>query len=241
MLPVSEAFYSFQGEGRTMGKRAVFLRLAGCNLMCGGQGTQFDKELHNGATWRCDTVEVWMQGQNKAKEQVLPLDCINAIRNGAHLIITGGEPMMQQKKIMDYIHYLRGVVGRTFYVEIETNGTIAPEPAFNQLVDQYNISPKLSNSGNELSARYKWDALKEFMKLGRATWKFVVSRPKDWHEIEELFLPFIDREKIWLMPAGENQELLNKNKKTVAELALKNHVNFSDRLHIEVWNQKTGV
>ena len=43
------------------------------------------------------------------------------------------------------------------------------------------------------------------------------------------------------MPAGENQELLNQNKKTVVELAKKNHLNFTTRLHIEIWNKKTGV
>ena len=41
-LAISEVFYSIQGEGKTMGIPAVFVRLAGCNLMCGGMGTQFD-------------------------------------------------------------------------------------------------------------------------------------------------------------------------------------------------------
>jgi hypothetical protein len=43
------------------------------------------------------------------------------------------------------------------------------------------------------------------------------------------------------MPAGENQELLNENKLNVVELAKKECVNFSTRLHIEIWNKKTGV
>ena len=33
-------------------------------------------------------------------------------------------------------------------VEIETNGTVAPPPALDALVDQYNVSPKLAHSGN---------------------------------------------------------------------------------------------
>ena len=64
-LPIAETFYSIQGEGITTGYPSVFVRLAGCNLMCGGQGTQFDGELHDGATWRCDTIEVWMKGKMK--------------------------------------------------------------------------------------------------------------------------------------------------------------------------------
>ena len=43
------------------------------------------------------------------------------------------------------------------------------------------------------------------------------------------------------MPAGENQELLNDNKETVVELAKNNYLNFTTRLHIEIWNKKTGV
>ena len=43
------------------------------------------------------------------------------------------------------------------------------------------------------------------------------------------------------MPAGENQELLNENKQRVVELSIQNHVNFTTRLHIEIWNKKTGV
>ena len=35
MLKVSEIFYSVQGEGITTGVPAVFVRLSGCNLMCG--------------------------------------------------------------------------------------------------------------------------------------------------------------------------------------------------------------
>ena len=38
-LAVSEDFYSVQGEGPTMGAPAVFLRLKGCNLTCGGVNT----------------------------------------------------------------------------------------------------------------------------------------------------------------------------------------------------------
>ena len=36
-LRISESFYSIQGEGATSGYPAYFIRLQGCNLMCGGR------------------------------------------------------------------------------------------------------------------------------------------------------------------------------------------------------------
>ena len=57
-LAISEIFFSIQGEGKTVGIPSVFVRLGGCNLICGGEGTQNDKKLHNNAKWRCDTIEI---------------------------------------------------------------------------------------------------------------------------------------------------------------------------------------
>ena len=43
------------------------------------------------------------------------------------------------------------------------------------------------------------------------------------------------------MPAVENQELLKENKEKVVQLAKDNYLNFTTRLHIDIWNKKTGV
>ena len=48
----------------------------------------------------------------------------------------------------------------------------------------------------------------------------------------------IDKQKVYLMPAGENQDLLNDNKEFVVQLAIKNYLNFTTRLHIDIWNKK---
>ena len=71
--------------------------------------------------------------------------------------------------------------------------------------------------------------------------KFVVNKEKEWKEIQETYLPIVDKKKIYLMPAGENQELLEKNMLRVVELAKENYLNFTTRLHINIWNKKTGV
>ena len=63
-LAISEHFYSIQGEGKFTGVPSVFLRLKGCNLTCGGKKTVSTKKLDSGATWRCDTIEVWLTGNS---------------------------------------------------------------------------------------------------------------------------------------------------------------------------------
>ena len=239
-LPIAESFYSLQGEGITTGYPAVFVRLAGCNLLCGGQGTQFDGELHDGATWRCDTIEVWMKGKMKPYDETLDDESKNALTNGAHLIITGGEPLMNQDNLINYINWVRDTFNPNTYVEIETNGTIEPLYDLQNLVNQWNCSPKLSNSGNQKSIRYKLDALKIFNTLN-TQFKFVISDMQDFNELSEDYIPYLDKNKLWLMPAGENQELLDQSKPVVAELCKQHQIKMTNRLHIEIWNKKTGV
>ena len=238
-LSVSEVFYSIQGEGITSGYPAVFLRLGGCNLMCGGMGTQFDNELHNGATWRCDTIEVWMNAKSKNYNEILPQDCLDALGNGAHLIITGGEPTLQQKNIQGFIEYLK-LTFPDLYIEIETNGTIIPNEFLIKNINQWNCSPKLTNSGNDLNAIFI-DKVIKLLNTLNTMFKFVVTNPSDWDEINKVYFPVINKNKVWLMPSGENQELLNQSKQTVAEICKQNYLKFTNRLHIEIWDKKTGV
>ena len=239
-LAISEVFYSIQGEGKTTGVPSVFVRLAGCNLMCGGMGTQFDGELHNGAEWRCDTVEVWMNGKSKNIKYILDDNHKQKIKAGAHIILTGGEPLMQSKPLGEFIDYVRNEINPEAYFEVETNGTVHPSQYLRERVNLWNCSPKLSNSGMDKSATFKPDVIK-ILNKENTIFKFVVNSQKEWKEITNDYIELINYDKIWLMPAGENQELLNQNKHYVVELAKENNVNFCTRLHIEIWNKKTGV
>lgn len=240
-IAVSESFYSIQGEGPTTGVRSIFVRLTGCNLLC-GRLTDFG-DLANGATWRCDSIEVWKKGKKKKFSEVLGMEERDLLRGGAHLIITGGEPMLQQDKIEQYLRWL-AVTHRVHpYVEIETNGTIAPNGYLKTRINQWNISPKLRNSGEPYTKRILLEVLGPgFDSCNRVGYKFVISGMKDWEEVEHLInTQTIRRDQIWLMPACDDiDKLLNMNQ-TVAEIALKQGVNFTSRLQIEIWNKTTGV
>ena len=239
-LSVSEIFYSLQGEGKTIGMPCVFLRLAGCNLMCGGQGTQFDKDLHNGATWRCDTIEVWMKGKSMSFDEILGHEAFQEYWRHGRVIITGGEPLLQSSTIAEFIQFLslRNLLKPT--IEIETNGTIYPTPDLIELVDQWNVSPKLSNSGNNESSRINDSALMKFSQLN-SQFKFVISSEDDVQELLKYEEIILKKNQIVYMPAGDSQEQLSLTYPVVAKLAIDRGVRFSPRLHIDIWNQKTGV
>ncbi len=227
-LIVSEKFYSLQGEGQTMGIPAIFVRLAGCNLLC--------KSDH----WVCDSIEVWRKGDKTPFEEVLSAKDVDRLMNGAHLIFTGGEPMLHQKKILEYLNWFIDLYTFKPIIEIETNGTKLIDQDLQHLINYINCSPKLKNSGEPFFKRFNELSLTDISKHPGAGFKFVISEENDIIEIMQDFT-CIDMKKVILMPAGDSVEELNKTRPTVAELAIKLGLRYSDRLQVVIWNQTTGV
>lgn len=230
-INVSECFYSIQGEGQTMGTPAVFLRLGGCNLLC---------ESKN---WRCDTIEVWRKSIATPFDKVFTDDQLNSLKGRAHLIITGGEPLMHTEKIIEFLDWILQTHRFLPVIEIETNGTIVPHDKLIQYVSYWNVSPKLSSAGeqNTYEMRVNWDALNKFDIQVGAIFKFVISCDEDVKEVQDVFLSKLRREKIYFMPAGSNQDELSSTRLMTAEHSKKLGVSYSDRLHVAIWNMKTGV
>jgi organic radical activating enzyme len=226
-LIVSEKFTSIQGEGQTMGKNSIFLRLSGCNILCQSE------------SWICDTIEVWRKGKKTAFENIFNLGEIDRLKNGFHLIITGGEPLLHQNKVSEFLYYFTETHGFTPIIEVETNGTIEPNAFLLAVVKYWNVSPKLQNSGVSKLERFKPEVLEIFNQFN-SIFKFVVSNEEDMDEISNL-LTYIHKNKIWLMPAGSDREQLDKSRPIVIQQCLNYGLSYSERLHIIIWNQKTGV
>lgn len=247
-IAVSEYFYSLQGEGVTMGIPAVFLRLGGCNLMCGGHGTERSGKLHDGATWRCDTIEVWMKSQSRSfpelcMEMEATVGALTRMREGAHLVITGGEPLLQQERVIAFLVFLESEFGIVPTIEVETNATIIPLPELDARVHYWNTSPKLSNSGMPESERIMPQVLTWFAQNSKTMSKLVINEESDWQEIQRtLLLPgLIQKKQIVLMPAaGSRQQLLIINT-LVAEICIQEGLRMCTRLHVEIWDKLTGV
>jgi len=255
-LSLSESFYSVQCEGASTGIPAYFIRLKGCNLICGGKNGSLMKE--GKATWWCDTEAVWRQGK-KTDIQVLIDDweqegILDWVLNGrVHLVWTGGEPTLykHQQNIVECIDYLNIKYSDRcqswrplpLYNEIETNGTqVIGDDLFKHL-DQINCSVKLANSGMDYTKRICAASLKRIMSHKNYWFKFVVSEEKDMKEIEEDFIrPLgIPPHKVLMMPGLDRRDDFHERTEFCLQMAKKYGYVGMTRLHISAWNQTTGV
>lgn len=248
-VPVAETFYSIQGEGPHAGTPAVFLRLGGCNLCCGGwenldHDTQAEMRPEDGATWVCDTIDVWRDAEPVSIDTLLDRyetrGWLAALRDGvAHLVVTGGEPLLHQSILVEFL-----TAASCDYVEVETNGTLRPDQDLDSLVDHYNVSLKLPNSGMAVGKRVNEAAVTFFARTtpDRGRFKFVVNSHSDFVDACEIASEYgLTSDQISLMPAGAAQEALTESYPLVAELCKAYGLQFSPRLHIDIWNKKTGV
>ena len=144
---VKELFLTLQGEGVNAGRRAVFVRFAGCNLWSGREADRATAICRF-----CDTDFVGTDGDGGGK-----FATADALANAVEAawgertadrftVLTGGEPMLQvDDALVDALH------ARGFRIAMESNGTLPAHPR----LDWVCISPKaggavVQTSGDEL-------------------------------------------------------------------------------------------
>lgn len=237
MLKVNEIFGPVQqGEGKSIGKEVMFLRLAFCNLHC---------------IW-CDTPYTWNWVNTKFKhpkkfeisKEVHLMDFGEVIFNliglkkqVKSLVISGGEPLLQQVRLIPLLEVLKSV---GWWIEIETNGSVLPLDKIFNLVDQFNCSPKLANSGNSKKKRIKPEILATLAQNPKSTFKFVVSRERDISEITAMIECF-NMKQVYLMPLGMTVNELKQTREMTKRLCVQYNLNFSDRFHIVKYGGQRGV
>ena len=235
-----EIFASLQGEGPSIGRPSVFVRLSRCNLAC---------------TW-CDTAYTWrFAGDNRphrdgvaferAANQLTLDEAEVATRIMAlgppRLVITGGEPLLQGPALARMVEALKEAVPN-FHIEIETNGTVAPHVTLDALVNQYNVSPKLAHSGNPADLALIPERLSAWAAEPRALFKFVVCEATDLAEVAALQQRYaIPSERLYVMPEGTESAALRARSRWLAEAAQGNGWRFTDRLHIHLYGDTRGT
>ena len=223
-----EIFHSLQGEGPSAGTPSVFLRLAICNLVC---------------TW-CDTKYTWDWRHYDYRSEVMELPpeqiAETILSYGCHhLVITGGEPLIQQEALAPLVRSLKE---RGFSFEVETNGTIVPHISLRRDIDQWNVSPKLENSGNAPHRREIPGSLQAFSLLPNAYFKFVVVDGSDLEEVRTLARKYkLPGERIILMPEGRTRAALQERSRWLSRVCVEEGFRFTPRLHILLWGDKRGA
>lgn len=240
-----EIFHTIQGEGVSVGAPAVFIRASRCNLHCvwcdtdhtwNFEGTPWPHEKdalpgyakHRKAEVTCEMDPL------AAAERVLAYDC-------PRTVITGGEPLLQESGFLEMIGHIRRRQPEHQF-EVETNATRIPSPAFHEAVNQFNVSPKLTNAGMPESLRLNAPALRFFANSPKSWFKFVVAEPRDLEEIEVLLAAHsLPRQRVMLMPEGRTCADLDRHAIWLAETCRDRGFRFCDRLHIRLWGDKRGV
>jgi len=232
---VPEIFYTLQGEGVSCGQPAIFVRLSNCNLSCIWCDTPY--------TWNFEKVksdhpEKYVKQNQQTQLSVDELrKTINEFPEHAILVITGGEPMLQQKEIIELIY---GGILNVDRIEIETNGTIVPNAELFPHCN-FNVSLKLSNAGMLPEKRIRPAAVQAYVQAN-SVFKFVVDTPQDLDEIQRIIDRFdIDNSRVWLMPQGRTVEELNSKLEWLAAICIENGYNLTHRLHVQTWGAKRGV
>lgn len=229
-VPVSEVYGPvLQGEGPHVGRPVTFLRLGLCNLSCSWCDTPY--------TWDRTRFNLNVETPQRSYDELRDM---LGTRSGT-LVLSGGEPVMHRHNVT-----LRTTLA-TWEGDVhgETNGTLIPSDWMAKRITWWNVSPKLSHSGDRASKRLKPDALTWFARAAmerRAAFKFVAQTPADLDQVDQLVAEFpIPRHTVWIMPEGVTPQAQLDGMASLEGAVLERGWNLSLRLHVLMHGNQKGI
>ena len=174
-----------------------------------------------------------------------------------HLVITGGEPLLGWQRA--YPELLSDTKMKSLKeITFETNGTQPLSPEFRQYLlnwslgrkDRgynaltFSVSPKLSGSGEKREEAICPDIIEQYQGVGYTYLKFVVATAEDADEaikVIALYKAAGFNGPVYLMPVGGVESVYAMNNRTVADLAMKNGLRYSDRLQVPLFKNLWGT
>ena len=246
-----EHFYSIQGEGKYLGTPSLFFRFGGCNLTCKGFGCS-EISPSGEKIIGCDTVYAvdksfsknWIS--IKDKNELISILNYYELPFSVDVVFTGGEPLIYANDGI-FISFLSYLVQNNHRITFETNGTINIDfnksPVFKECI--FALSVKLSNSDEEYEKRIKPKVITNIATNAKeAFFKFSIDKDSidaslD-SEIEDITsnAEFL---KVYCMPVGGDKKTVEKNTLPLIQYCKTKGYNFSDRLHIRIWDDNKGV
>lgn len=247
-----EHFYSIQGEGRYVGVPSVFFRFGGCNMRCEGFGCI--EEASDGVkVLGCDTVYAvnkehfshnWISIDSS--KQLLYILKQYDLPYPVDIVFTGGEPLIYANDEI-FVEFLEKLDSLGHTITFETNGSLAVDfekyPIYKKCI--FALSVKLANSKEPLNKRLKGDIIYSIASNAlEAFFKFSIDKDSInlglEEEIESITI-HSPKTKVYCMPLGGTKEEVEANSEPLVEFCKAKGYNFSDRLHIRIWDQNKGV
>ena len=252
MLYLVEHFYSIQGEGKYTGTPSLFFRFGGCNMKC--EGFACSETASDGVTVvGCDTVYAvnkehfshnWIPIQNS--QELLNILDLYDLPNAVDIVLTGGEPLIYASDEL-FVSFLEELNARGHTITFETNGSLAIDfdkyPVYKESV--FALSVKLTNSGESENKRIRGDVINSIATNAKeAFFKFSIDAESITLGLEEEISNILihsPKTKVYCMPLGGNREEVEANTEPLIEFCKAKGYNFSDRLHIRIWDVNKGV
>lgn len=252
MLYLVEHFYSIQGEGKYTGTPSLFIRFGGCNMKC--EGFACSETSSSGVeVLGCDTVYAvnkehfsheWIP-INQTQELINILDLYD-LPDAVDVVFTGGEPLIYANEDI-FVEFLNLLDSYGHRITFETNGSLNVDfekyPVYKKCI--FALSVKLSNSNEPLRKRVNGDIIYSIASNAQdAFFKFSIDAASINLGLEEEIDEITEHSpqtKVYCMPLGGNKEEVEKNTEPLIEFCKSKGYNFSDRLHIRVWDQNKGV
>lgn len=169
--------------------------------------------------------------------------------DGVHLIVTGGEPLLGWQR--SYVELFEHSLLKTLKnITFETNGTKKLIPAFREWLDShrhlvfgkavnFSISPKLSASGEDPALSIQPDIVASYSELGEINLKFVCNTEDHIIEALDVVSQYkaagLREHMVWIMPTGGLVEDYRANSTAMAEMCMKYKLNYSPRLHCDLF------
>jgi organic radical activating enzyme len=215
-----ENFVSWQGEGPDSGRRMIILRFKTCNKKCPWCDTSVKMRISAEAPYRLEDIQ----------QQIY--------ENQAGIMVTGGEPTVDRHfdeclALLNELTYPIANVESNGYKLSQLMGQVNPKKPV-----RYIYSPKIFNDEDydkavELATMFAYDRTVS-IKLVYDGSKLM----EDYMEqLDKLFMtnsssPFLNSEKVWVMPEGTTGTNLIMNSSKVFDICEKYNFNFSSRNHI---------